>query len=66
MRVHDLRHGTATLLLSRGTPMRVIADQLGHANPAITANVYAHVIEAQQRGAIDDLDVALGVRRRSG
>lgn len=66
MRVHDLRHGNATWLLSRGTPMRVIADQLGHANPAITANVYAHVIEAQQRSAIDGLDDDIGGRRRSG
>ena len=43
MRVHDLRHAHASLQLAAGTPMRVIADQLGHANPALTARVYAHL-----------------------
>ncbi len=60
MRVHDLRHGHATLLLAAGTPMRVIADQLGHANPSMTANVYAHVTEAMSRSAIANLDAIMG------
>lgn len=59
---HGLRHGTATLMLAAGTPMRVIAEQLGHANPAMTARVYAHVIPEAQRRAVDSLDDA--VRRR--
>lgn len=66
MRAHDLRHGTATLLLAQGVPMRVISEQLGHANPAITANVYAHVIEASQRAAVEGLDRVFGTRRLSG
>lgn len=60
MRIHDLRHGTATLMLQSGTPMRVIADQLGHANPETTARVYAHVVEAQQRAAVNGLDDVVG------
>lgn len=55
-RVHDLRHGTATLLLQRGVPMREIADILGHANPAVTAQVYAHVSEDQKRSAMQKLE----------
>lgn len=56
MRVHDLRHGTATLLLARGVPMRDIADLLGHATPSVTANVYAHVTEEMRRKAVRTLD----------
>lgn len=59
---HGLRHGTASLLLAGGTPMRVIAEQLGHANPAMTAKVYAHVVPELQRSALDLLDEA--VKRR--
>lgn len=59
---HGLRHGTATLMLAAGTPMRVIAEQLGHANPAMTARVYAHVVPEAQRRALDTLDEA--VRKR--
>jgi len=56
MRVHDLRHGTATLLVAQGVPMRDIADLLGHATPSVTANTYAHVTFAQQRKAIQTLN----------
>jgi integrase len=52
MRVHDLRHGTATLLLAEGTPMRVISEILGHANPALTARLYAHVGDESKRSAM--------------
>jgi integrase len=62
MTPHSLRHGTATLMLSAGTPMRVIAEQLGHANPAMTARVYAHVTPAAAKLALDSLDEA--IRRR--
>lgn len=56
---HGLRHGAATLMLAAGTPMRVIAEQLGHANPAMTARVYAHVVPDAQRRAVDTLDEAI-------
>lgn len=43
MKMHDLRHGAASIMLRKGVDMRSIADQLGHRNPAFTAKVYAHV-----------------------
>jgi integrase len=59
---HGLRHGTATLMLTGGAPIQVIAEQLGHRNPAMTARVYAHVDPSLRRRALDTLDEA--VRRR--
>jgi integrase len=53
---HKLRHGAATLMLAAGTPMRVIAEQLGHRNPALTARVYAHVVPEAQRAALHALE----------
>lgn len=53
---HGLRHGAATLMLSAGIPMRAIADQLGHRNPALTARVYAHVTADLQRAAVAALE----------
>jgi integrase len=52
---HALRHGAATLMLADGHPMRVIAEQLGHRNPALTSRVYAHVIPEAQRAAVGSL-----------
>ena len=43
IRLHDLRHTWATLALEAGVPMVVVSKQLGHANAAITADVYTHV-----------------------
>jgi integrase len=47
MRLHDLRHIHATLLLKAGVPVHVVAARLGHADPAITLRVYAHVLRDQ-------------------
>jgi integrase len=45
IRFHDLRHGTATILLAAGQPIKVISDILGHATSAFTADVYTEVAE---------------------
>jgi integrase len=43
-RLHDLRHLHATTLLRAGEAVHVVSNRLGHADPAITLRVYAHVI----------------------
>jgi len=54
MRLHDLRHVHATLLLEAGVPVHVVAARLGHADPAITLRVYAHVLR-DQAGVVADV-----------
>jgi integrase len=53
---HDLRHAHASLQLAAGVPMRSIADQLGHVNPSLTTNVYAHLAPEALRDAADRVD----------
>ncbi|MEU8246500.1 tyrosine-type recombinase/integrase [Nonomuraea sp. NPDC048916] len=53
IRVHDLRHTHATILLMGGKPVKVVSERLGHADPAITLRVYAHVMPGNQREAAD-------------
>ena len=60
MRVHDLRHATATILLAKGLAMRDIATILGHANPSVTANVYAHTVQESRERAARLLEEAMG------
>lgn len=55
MTPHALRHGVATLMLADGTPMRVISEQLGHRNPAMTSKIYAHVLPEAQVRALGSL-----------
>ncbi|MGV9773542.1 tyrosine-type recombinase/integrase [Streptosporangium sp. NPDC003464] len=52
-RLHDLRHIHATTLLLAGVPVHVVAARLGHADPAITLRVYAHVIRSAETAAAD-------------
>ena len=44
IRLHDLRHSHATMLLSKGAPIGAISRRLGHANISITLNTYSHVL----------------------
>jgi len=43
-RLHDVRHSCATHLLTRGTPVHIVAARLGHSSPVVTLNTYAHVL----------------------
>jgi integrase len=44
VRLHDLRHGAATLMLAAGANLKVVQELLGHSTIAVTADTYAHVL----------------------
>lgn len=48
LRLHDLRHTYATLLIAHGEDVASVAAQLGHAGPDITLKVYTHLFEAKR------------------
>jgi integrase len=49
IRLHDLRHTHATILLSAREPVHVVSGRLGHASPNVTMAVYAHVLPGSQQ-----------------
>ena len=51
VRLHDLRHFTATRLLAEGVPVRTVSGRLGHSNAATTLGVYAHFVVESDRDA---------------
>jgi len=59
MRLHDLRHGAASLLIGEGVHPRIAQELLRHASSKTTMEIYAHVTAAQERGAVDALERAL-------
>ncbi|MFG3191980.1 tyrosine-type recombinase/integrase [Streptomyces omiyaensis] len=65
VRLHDARHGTATLLTAAGVPPRVVMEILGHSQIAVTMNVYTHVVQDTQREAVGHVDRLLRSRPRS-
>lgn len=53
IRLHDLRHGAATLALAAGTDMKVVSAMLRHSNIGITANTYTSVLPEVAREAAE-------------
>ncbi len=51
IRLHDLRHTHATLLLKEGVPPKVVSERLGHSSVAFTMQVYQHVLPGMQADA---------------
>jgi integrase len=60
IRLHDLRHTAATLLLAQGVSPRVVMETLGHSQISLTLNTYSHVLPALQREAASKMDAVLG------
>jgi integrase len=60
IRLHDLRHTHATLLLLGRVPVHVVSQRLGHASAVITMSVYAHVLPGSQREAADMFAALVG------
>lgn len=56
---HSLRHFAATEMLAAGVSPKDAADVLGHANPTMTLNVYAHSTAERQRAAMEAIGKAL-------
>lgn len=59
VRLHDLRHTAATLLLSEGVHPRVVMEMLGHSQFGLTMNTYSHVMPSVLGGAADVLERSL-------
>ena len=45
---HSTRHSYAALAIEEGRSIRWVAEQLGHADPAMTLRAYAHVLPREE------------------
>ena len=60
IRLYDLRHSHATLLLHEGVNVKAVSARLGHASAAMTLDRYAHALPAAEAQAVAALDAVLG------
>ena len=56
IRLHDLRHTYASLLIQQGESLAYVQQQLGHSSVQVTVDVYGHLIPGANRAAVDRLD----------
>lgn len=59
IRLHDLRHTHASILLKQGVPLKVVSERLGHSNPAFTLSVYQHLLPGMQADAARTFSTAV-------
>jgi integrase len=52
---HSLRHSCASAMIAAGAPVTEVQHRLGHANPAITLQVYSHFFKHTESDAADRL-----------
>jgi integrase len=61
LRIHDLRHSFASMLIGEGLSLPIVGSMLGHSSPTMTAR-YAHIANEVQRQAADLVGKIVGSR----
>jgi len=59
LRLHDLRHTHATMMLKAGVHPKIVSERLGHATVAFTLDTYSHVVPGLQEAAAKAFDDSL-------
>jgi integrase len=63
IRLYDLRHSHATLLLSENEHPRVVSERLGHSTITLTLDTYSHVLPTMQEATTHKLERLLYARK---
>ena len=66
MRLHDLRHSYASILLASGVNLKTVSSVLGHSKVGVTGDTYAHVTPAMAHSAAARLDRMIGSNATDG
>jgi integrase len=64
VRLHDLRHGSATYALAAGIASKVVSEDLGHARVQTTENLYVSVLPELKQAAADAVADTINRARR--
>lgn len=56
IRVHDIRHSHASLLINKGQNILIVSQRLGHSDVTQTLNTYSHLMPNVQKQIINALD----------
>ena len=67
VRIHDLRHTYASLLIEAGKELQYVQQRLGYHSAAFTLSVYGHLLPRERRGEVncrDDEPAPIRTRRR--
>ena len=64
IRVHDLRHSYASMLINKGIDIQVISRLMGHGSTDITYKIYSHFYPETNYSAIEGIDDLMDVPKK--
>ena len=59
IRVHDLRHLAATIMITAGVPLAMVSKTLRHSTLSTTVDIYGHLTRQAAQDAVDATAAAL-------
>lgn len=65
IRLHDLRHGAATLMLAAGIDIKIVSDTLGHSDTCITRDIYQSVLPQVSKSAAEATAKLVPLQRKA-
>ncbi|SCD37544.1 tyrosine-type recombinase/integrase [Streptomyces sp. PpalLS-921] len=65
IRLHDLRHGAATLMLAAGVDVKIVSDTLGHSDTRITRDIYQSVLPHVGKNAAEATAKLVPLQRKA-
>lgn len=57
IRIHDIRHSHASMLMNLGVPIKQISERLGHENIETTLETYSHLYKEKEKELVDKLEI---------
>jgi integrase len=61
LRIHDLRHTHAAMLISDGRPLTAIQRRMGHSSIKVTSDLYGHLMPEVDSGILAAVSASLGM-----
>ena len=55
IRIHDFRHSHCTILISKGIPINIVSERLGHSNISMTLDNYTHILNKDKKRVLKTL-----------
>ena len=66
IRLHDLRHTAAALMLQNGDDVKTLQEALGHHSAGFTLDMYGHVTERMKKESADRMEAYIKSLQKSG
>lgn len=60
IRIHDMRHTSASISIARKISVHVVSKRLGHSSTRVTNDTYIHPFESMEQEEADEMNQALG------